>query len=259
MTSPFHKILLVFLLVIPTLLPAQPLDDRGIPEAPSPPRLVNDFAGLWSDDKSDLLEQKLVSFNDSTSSQITVVTVESIGDYDISEYAVELGRKWGIGQKDKNNGILILVAKQERKVDIEVGYGLEAYLTDYDSKRIIEELIVPAFKQNNYYKGVDDATDRIIGLITGSYTNDGSKSVADQMPTWLVLLIVFGIFAFIIYQSRKQSAVSMTGRGWRKWDSTPPGGFWGGGGGFSGGGSSGGGFGGFGGGSFGGGGSSGSW
>ncbi len=254
MTSPFHKLFLI-LLLLPTLLFAQAGDDKGIPDAPNPPRLVNDFAGMMSADNRARLEKKLVDYNDSTSNQITIVIVESIGDYSVEDYALRLGRKWGIGQEKKNNGILITVAKDERKVDIEVGYGLEGHVTDYDSKHIIDELIVPAFKQSNYYEGLDLATNRLIGLMQGAFTS-GKPIKEDGIPTWAIILIIIIIFIIII-SARKNRGSGFTG-GSGGWILTG-GGF----GGFSGGGSwgggGGGGFGGFGGGSFGGGGSSGSW
>ena len=155
MTSLLNNILLTLFLLLQFSASAQVLDKDGIPEKPSPPRLLNDFAEMISTSKRQLFEDKLVAFNDSTSTQICVVTVNSIEDYSIEDYAVRLGRKWGVGQKDKDNGILILVAKDERKVDIEIGYGLESYITDYDTKNIIDEIIVPAFKQSNYYEGLD--------------------------------------------------------------------------------------------------------
>lgn len=249
-----NNIILLFFVLLSNFLIAQPLDQQGIPEAPSPPRLVNDFAGMISPENITSLEKKLVDFNDSTSTQITIVTVETIGDYEISDYTLRLGRKWGIGQKDKNNGILFLIAKNDRKIDIEIGYGLESFITDYDTKHIIEELITPAFKQSNYYEGIDDAVNRLIGLMQGSYTSE--KSEEQGMPIWLILLIIVIFLIFIINLPKNKGNILIGGGGWRT-----SGGGWTGGGGWSGGGgsSSGGGFGGFGGGSFGGGGSSGSW
>src|SRR4051812_9953099 len=109
MTSPLNKILFSLFFLLHFFANAQSVDKQGIPDAPNPPKLVNDFAGILSNDDKQRLEDKLVAFNDSTSTQITIVTVESIGDYSIDDYALRLGRKWGIGQKGKNNGILITV------------------------------------------------------------------------------------------------------------------------------------------------------
>lgn len=237
------------MLLLQFLAPAQVLDKEGIPEAPSPPRLINDFAEIISETNRQRLEDKLVAYDDSTSTQICIVTVNNIGDYSIEDYAARLGRKWGIGQKDKNNGILILIAKENRKVDIEIGYGLESYVTDYDSKHIIDELMVPAFKQSNYYQGLDDATNRLIAQLQGTYTATDTKD--EQIPIWVFFIIGGVVLFIIIIVFSGNASVSSGGSSWT-WNT-------GGGGGWSSGGSSSGGFGGFGGGSFGGGGSSGSW
>lgn len=252
MTSPLNKLLAIVLLTLHFFATGQTLDKEGIPDVPTPFRLVNDFASMLSSENKEALESKLLAYNDSTSTQIYIVSVETIGDYSIEDFALRLGRKWGIGQKDKNNGILILISKNDRKVDIEVGYGLESYVTDYDSKHIIDELIVPAFKQNNYYKGLDDATDRLIGLILGTFQS--STQASEKVPLWVyILIIAFIIFILYVIVSGK-SSVSVSSGGWT-WNSGG-GSSWGGGGSSWGGG---GGFGGGGGGSFGGGGSSGSW
>jgi uncharacterized protein len=262
MTSPLNKIFLSLLILLQLAVGAQSVDREGIPDKLNPPKLVNDFAGILSDNNLQSLEEKLVAYNDSTSTQICIVTVKSIGDYSIEDFAVRLGRKWGVGEKDKNNGILITVSKEERKVDIEIGYGLESHITDYDSKHIIDELIVPAFKQSNYYEGLDAATNRIIAQLQGIYKRDNySQTNNDSIPTWVIIFIIIFIVLFFI-SAISSGGGSNSGRssggGWT-WSSgggTP----WIGGGGSSwGGGGSSGSFGGFGGGSFGGGGSSGSW
>ncbi len=259
MTSPLNKILFTIFLLLHFFANAQVLDKDGIPEKPSPPRLINDFAEIVSETNRQNLEDKLIAFNDSTSTQICIVTVKNVGDYSIEDYAVRLGRKWGVGQKDKNNGILITVSKEDRKVDIEIGYGLESYVTDYDTKHIIDELIVPAFKQSNYYEGLDDASNRLIAQLQGTYKTDsyGSNSNSsgnsgNNLPVGL--FIILGIFVLIIIISAFSKPGSGGGSGGSGWT-------WGSGGGssWSSGGGNSGGFSGFGGGSFGGGGSSGSW
>ena len=247
MKSHLNKIFFFFLVVYASsFMLAQTIGKDGIPNAHAQPRLVNDFAGLMSPTNQDILEKKLVAFNDSTSTQITIVSVNTIGDYEISDYALRLGRKWGIGQKEKNNGLLILIAKNDRKVDIEVGYGLESYITDYDSKEIIDDILIQAFKQNNFYQGLDKATDRIIAQLQGTYKASPKKS--DNINIWVIIIIIIILLIIISSIPKNGSMVSIGGGGWT---STIGGGSsWSGGGG---------GFGGFGGGSFGGGGSSGSW
>ena len=238
-------------------------------------RLITDFTNTLSSDETAQLEQKLVAFNDSTSTQIAVVMMQSTGFYDISEYAVQLYNKWGIGQKDKNNGVLILIAKEDRKVFINTGYGIEGVLPDILCKRIVDRDILPNFKLNNYYEGIDAATNSIMSIVNGEYTaDDYMKKGGKQNPSWFVIFMVFFIgfivlFARIKYVSRYArmnnlafwaawallNAAARKNRG--SWNNFSGGSGWGGGG--SGGWGGGGGFGGFGGGSSGGGGAGGSW
>ena len=235
-------------------------------------RLVNDYTGTLSESEVSLLEQKLVAFDDSTSTQIAVVLIRSVGDYDINDYTVQLGEKWGVGTKGRNNGVVILAALEDRKISIQTGYGVEGVLPDGITKRIIENEIKPSFKQGNYYQGLDNATSAIISYTKGEYKNDKpkkQKSGSGGFPFGILIIIIIAII--ISRRGGGGGGQVIGGRGgaspfwWmlmgsqmgRSRGSSGWGGFSGGGGGFGGG--SGGGFGGFGGGSFGGGGSSGSW
>jgi len=255
--------LIIFFFLIPFFLSAQ-----EFPPPPNPPRLVNDFTGTLSQNETASLEQKLVEFNYSSSTQIAIVIMRSIGGYEMSDYAYQLGRKWGIGQKGKNNGALILVALDDHQVYIATGYGLEGAIPDALAKRIVEQDIKPEFKQGNYYAGLDKATDTMIKLATGEYTADNVKGTNPAAK--LVPVLVFLVIIFIIFLSKFRSArsyASMNGMSfWAAWAllNAARGASRGSWRGFSsgsgwGGGSSGGGFGGFGGGSFGGGGAGGSW
>jgi uncharacterized protein len=241
---------------------------QNVPPRPNPPRLVNDLAGLLQPQEVAALEQKLVAYNDSTSSQIAVVTVPTLDGNDIADYSQKLYESWGIGQKGKDNGILVLVAAKERTARIQTGYGLEGAVPDALAKRIISNVLVPAFKQNQYYAGLDRATDALISLAKGEgYKGDPNltrRGPRDRSGSGPGLWILIGILVlFFILRSRGGG-----GRGGRGGGFVPPiifgdfsggrGVFGGGGGGFGGGGG-GGGFGGFGGGSSGGGGASGSW
>src|SRR5687767_5990588 len=111
---------------------------QDIPPRPNPPRLVNDLAGVLLGNEAETLEHKLRAYNDSTSTQIAIVTLNTIGEYESSDVALKILRNWGIGTKDKNNGILILAVIQDRKVRIEVGYGLEGVVPDAIANRIID-------------------------------------------------------------------------------------------------------------------------
>jgi uncharacterized protein len=236
---------------------------QTIPERPSPPKLVNDFAGIMQSSEVATLEQKLVAFNDSNSTQIAIVTIKSIEGYDIADYAFKLGEKWGVGQKGKDNGILIVVAPNDRKVFIATGYGAEEYVTDAMARRIIEQKFKPSFKNNNYYQGLEDGTNDIIDLLTGKFKAEPQEKIGKHKGSFLKIIVIIIIIILLI----KIFGGGNRGGG-RTFNSSGPI-FWGGMGGFGrgfGGGSSGGfggggggGFGGFGGGSFGGGGAGGSW
>ncbi len=221
-------------------------------------RLVNDFGSLLSAEEISSLESKLVAYNDSTSTQVSIVIVKSLEGYEVSDYAVRLANAWGIGRAEKNNGVLILVGLEEKKMTIQTGYGLEGVLPDAICKRIIEKEMKPAFKAGNFYEGFDLASTAIFKFAAGEYKADHYKK-KKGIPFTLII-ILFVVFIFIAGRSRKYQSID--GKGVRGGGGFfPPfiggGGF--GGGGFGGGSSSGGGFGGFGGGSFGGGGASGGW
>ena len=245
---------------------------QDIPERPDPPRLVNDFASMLSDWESDFLEQKLVGFNDSTSTQIAIVTVSSLNGYDIMDYAQRLGEKWGIGQKQLNNGILILVKPKtddsKGEITIVQGYGLEGAIPDIVCGKIIDNEILPAFREGAYFAGLDNAASILMSLARGEFSADeyGNKAEngkGDGIPAGIIIFIIF-IILMVIGGRSKGSNNKNLGSGnlpmWLLLSMLNSGGShkgsWGG---FSGGRSSGGGFGGFGGGSFGGGGARGSW
>lgn len=233
-----------------------------------PDKLVNDYTNTLSADQINQLEQKLVLFDDSTSTQIAVVIIKSLEGYEIADYASRLGEKWGVGRDKKNNGIMLLVALDDHKVTIQTGYGVEGALPDAIARRIIENEITPNFKSSNYYQGLEKGTDAIIAYTKGEYKNDDPKDRKQSkgIPFGLIILIIIIIIAVISRGGGGNQVIggrggtnplwwllmgSAMGRGGRG-----DGGGWGG---FSGGGGDGGGFGGFGGGSFGGGGASGSW
>lgn len=222
--------------------------------------LVNDFTGTLTPDQKQALENKLVAFNDSTSTQIAVVIIPSLNGNDISDFNVKLGRAWGVGGKEFSNGIVLLIAKGDRKLNIATGYGVEGALPDITTKHIIDDVIVPAFKGDDYYRGIEEGTDAIIQAVKGEYAapkNYGKKRTSAGRIIFIIIMII--IFLAVSggkggggsFMSRRGAMPfilgSLLGSGGR------------GGGGWSGGGGSSGGFGGFGGGSFGGGGASGSW
>ncbi len=234
---------------------------QNIPPRPNPPTLVNDFAGILLKDEDERLEQKLVAYDDSTSTQIAIVTLKSVGPYDISQVALKILRDWGIGRKGKNNGILILVSMEDRKIRIETGYGMEGAVPDAIANEIIAQIIKPAFREGQYYQGLDKAVDAIIKAAAGEYKGDPRRSEPGISPgaVFLLILVIVIIISIISRGGGGGGGTTYNRRGGWIWPVIGSmGGFGrGGGGGWSGGG--GGGFGGFGGGSGGGGGASGSW
>ena len=235
---------------------------------PNPPRLVVDAGDMLSQDQKQILEQKLVAFNDTTSNQIAIVTINDLNDAPIEDYAVKLFREWGIGGAKNNNGVLILVSKNDRKFRIEVGYGLEGAITDVQSNDIIANDLRPNFKNGDYYRGLDEAVNSLEKAAVGEY-KERSKSKDDNGGGGSILgfIIILIIIFIVIGRGRGggRGGGMMSRRGISPWliaSMFPGGGSWGRGGGFGGGGfggGGGGGFGGFGCGSSGGGGASGGW
>ncbi|MFV0397077.1 MAG: TPM domain-containing protein [Bacteroidales bacterium] len=238
---------------------------QTFPEPMNPPRLVNDFVNFFTPQEVELLEQKLVTFSKETSNQIVVLTVDDLQGLEPSEYAIRIFDKWGIGGKGKDNGILILIkpkiANERGEVFISIGYGLEGAVPDILAGRIVNREIIPAFKEEQNYVGIDQAVNTLISLTKGEFTADeymnqeDSEGVYGAIFTILVIIILF----IVISRGGKGGHTLSSGRG-----AIIPPIFWGGmGGGRSSGGfggfSGGGGFGGFGGGSTGGGGAGGSW
>ena len=257
---------LLLLFLAPLSLNAQ----FNIPKTPAKQTSVYDYIDLLPPAQESTLEQKLIRYADSTSTQIVIILISSTEGEDINYLAAQWGEAWGIGQEKEDNGIVVLVAKDDRNMSIQVGRGIEPVVTDYLAKRVIDRIITPRFKQNDYYGGLDQGADALFQILTGEFQNNLDSNRSD-LPALVVLFVV--IFVLIVVIIIIISIVRSRGGG----------GSGGRGGGFgadlmdiiilsnmgrsgSSGGSSGGGFGssggfggGFGGGSFGGGGASGGW
>ena len=205
-----------------------------------PSGFVNDFAGILSTTTVSTLNADLQHFSTQTGNEISLVTIESLGDETIETYAEKLFQEWGIGKEKEDNGVLLLISSTDRAVRIEVGYGLEPVVTDISSGRIIREIIIPKFQENNFDQGVTDGIHTILGLIGGEALPETEGS-EDGIDIWMI--VTFIIYLLIMYKFRKRKGGMGGG--------IPPIWFGGRGGG--------GGFGGFGGGMSGGGGSSGRW
>ncbi len=259
-------------------IPPLKIEEDGLPAKPplsvQQTHSVYDYAKMLSPEERRMLETKISKYYDSTSTQIVIATIIKVND-DISLYGTEWAHKWGIGQKGKDNGVFILVSKDDRKITIRTGYGVEHLLTDALSRFVIEKDIIPNFKKGQYYEGLSGAVDTIMKILTGAFKND---NVFEEVPEqsgdvfWLVVAILLIIFMYVfIVKGGGSGGSSGGGSPWRtsgpiiftgSGKSSSGSSSWGGGswGGSSGGGSWGGGFsGGFGGGGFGGGGATGSW
>ncbi len=238
-----------------------------IPARPDPPRLVNDFAQVLTDMQRKELEQRLVAFNDTTSNQVVVVTVSTLDGYDRAQFAYEIGEKWGVGQEKSDNGVVILIkpkTENERgEAFIAPGYGLEGVLPDAICRRIVDEHMIPHFRNNDYYGGIVAALDIVLPLANGEYS-EALENNGRLAGIVVLLIILFVVILLIVISKNGPRNLNSGNRGGDFWTGMMIGGMLGGSGrshggswgGFSGGG---GGFGGFGGGSFGGGGAGGSW
>ena len=245
---------------------------QEFPQVQNPPRLVNDFASFLDPSEADALEEKLLTFDRETSTQISIVIVPSLNGYEKADYSFQLAEQWGIGSKDKNNGILILIKPktpgEKGEVFIAVGYGLEGVVPDAITKRIVDLEIIPNFQQGKNFKALDDATNTLISLTKGEFSADEYLGKHDQdlaapSSTLVIFILIILISIFSRLRRTRQyaigknipfwtalflaSAASRSNRGAFGHFSSGSGGFGGGG------------FGGFGGGGFGGGGAGGSW
>ncbi len=234
---------------------------------PSSGQLVTDQADMLSSAEEQALTRTLRFYADSTSTQIVIVTLPNLGGADIAMYAIELGQQWGVGQQGKDNGVVILVSRDERDVFIATGYGLEGAIPDAVASRIVRQIVVPNFKQGRFYAGLAGAVDALILAAAGEFTAEQSPSTyAPRNQGTGVFRLIIMIIIFIIFSAMGRRGGGGGGRRYRRHGGLPfiiwGSGFGGGGGsGFGGGGGGfgGGGFGGFGGGGFGGGGAGGSW
>lgn len=243
-----------------------------IPDKPSFQTSVYDYTSLLSENEKSFLENKLVRYSDTTSTQIVVITIPSTQGENINYLGAQWGEKWGIGQENEDNGVLILLAKNDRRIAINTGYGVEHLLTDAMTKRIIERDIIPYFKRNDYAGGLNRGVDAIFEVLIGEY--QGSRQSNDEFPIEIlfILLIIFIFFIIAILNIKNRGggsggggyrtnegglleAIILSNMGRGSYRSGSSGGFGGSSGGSFGGGFSGG----FGGGSFGGGGASGGW
>ena len=236
-----------------------------IPDRPVPPHLVNDFANILSDTERLQLEDTLVQFARTTSTQIVIVTVSDLEGNDPGDYAFKIGEKWGVGQKDKDNGLVILVKPKQGnskgQVFIATGYGLEGILPDAVlNSTVIDYEMIPRFKDNDYYGGISSGVKVIMEISRGEYTAEQYQEFYAKKNDGIIPAIIIFILVFVFMMRGRRNRFYSPGKSLPFWlamgmlsGSNRSGGSFGN---FS---SGSGGFGGFGGGSFGGGGAGGSW
>lgn len=261
------KTVLIYILALtPIGIIAQ--DKLPVPEKPT--SWVNDYAGVFSKEQAQQLDQKLNKLEYNTSTQIFVVSINDNGGYPASDLAPRIGEAWGIGQKGKDNGLLILLDMQNRDVFISTGYGLEEFVPDAIARRIVENEILPAFRNSDFYGGINAGVDVLASLLDGEFTPDEYRQQSSQRGSSIGGIIFMIILFSLLFGGGRRRSSGMGGRGsnlplWMALGmlsggrhSGSFGNFSSGSGGFGGGGGFGG-FGGGGGGSFGGGGAGGSW
>lgn len=238
---------------------------HAVPSRPEPQRLVNDFAGLFTSGQTEFLERALVAFDDSTSNQIAVVTVNDLEGYQPSDFATRIGLEWQVGSSEFDNGIVLLVKPKTDnsagQVFIAVGYGLEGAIPDAYAKRIIDTELIPHFRSNDYYGGVEAACDVLMKLASGEISEprdvDDEEDLAEVfIALFVIFIIICAVIAIIGNNGSGNGGSGGSGRRIYMGPVITTGHNYGR---SFGGGSFGGGFGGFGGGSFGGGGAGGSW
>lgn len=170
---------------------------QNFPEKPK--TLVSDFAKILTPQQNQLLEDRLLAYEKETSTQIAVVTLQSLEGYPIDDYAIKLGNKWQIGQKGKNNGLLILIAAKDHKIFIASGYGMEGALNDGKLGTIIRRVIIPQFKIGNNYAAINDGLDAIIAAAAGEFVSENSPEKKDAEFYAKVLGFLLLFFAMMFF------------------------------------------------------------
>ena len=173
-----------------------------IPAKPNPPRLVNDFAKIFTAQQTAALEDSLVQFSKKTSNQVAIVTVNDLGGMALSQFAYEIGEKWGVGGEKLDNGVVILIKPKtdtKGEVFIATGYGVEGALPDASCSVIINREMIPSFKENDYYGGVNKALAVILPVLANEYSiEEYEKGEEDKMIVGLAMLVAGMALVFIV-------------------------------------------------------------
>jgi len=189
------------LIAILVLLPMWSMAQDKLPVPSAPQSWVNDYAGIFSQDEAARLDQKLAMFEQANSTQIFIVSIDENGGYPADMLAPMIGEEWGVGQQGQDNGIVMLFDMQDRQMFIATGYGNEEFVTDLEAGLIVRNELTPAFKQGEYYAGVDAATSVIISLLDGEYTPEeyrkqsssgGGASIGGIIFMIIIISMLFG-------------------------------------------------------------------
>jgi uncharacterized protein len=183
-----------------------------------PVGMVNDFAGMLSGSERSNLEQRLRTYRDTTSNVVVIATIENLQGYDIQPFATKMFSDWRMWEGDRRNGVLILIARDDRQVRIEVGYGLEAAIPDILAGRIIQEIIIPDFRAGNVYSALVKSTDMIMNLASGEFDampqrRTSSASDEDFKNIGVLILIILYIVIQVFSSSRRRRGHRLDGNG----------------------------------------------
>ena len=200
------NIVISFVLLLLFATPVIAYYDLGSPEG-----YVNDYTNTLTYEQKDALESKVSTFEQESTNEIAVVIIDSMkGDY-IENFAVKLFESWGIGKEKEDNGVLILVSMSERQMRIEVGYGLEGSLTDAQASWIIKNIMVPNFKENKYYEGIDQSVDKIIAITKGEFEVPEEDSISPLTVLVFIVILILGVAIAVIILKKKYP-------NWEGWD-----------------------------------------
>lgn len=205
-----RRVFLLFLIIATIPFVARAYTSPGTPAG-----FVNDFAGMLKADERAQLEQKITAFASSTSNEIAVVTVPNLGGDTVENFATKLFEEWKIGKAKKDNGVLLLISRDDRKLRIEVGYGLEGALTDAQSYWIIQDVIKPQFKAGNYYGGIDGGVSKIMAATQGEYVPSTSpqeeQAINLVFEYWYLIPVAIIWLASILGRSKSWWAGGVLG------------------------------------------------
>ncbi len=185
---------------------------QALPPKPSPARLVNDFESLLTSSQAAALENKLSEYDRTHQTQIAVVITNNLHGLEIADFSTRLGSEWGIGRAGFENGVVISIVPEKRDVFIAVGYGLEGVIPDITARRIVENEILPAFRQGNYYQGIDNAVNVLMQLASGEFPASEYAARQEEAPAGAILVPFIMVILLVVFFSRRRRHYSSPGK-----------------------------------------------